>query len=919
MENTRPLRLLSFDGGGIRGLSSLYILGSIMRALENKVEEVGDAVKDAAHHQLLPCEYFDLIAGTSTGGLIALMLGTLRMDVDTCINEYLDIAPKIFPVEDVISRSTLGKLVRVVRGRQRFDPVPLEEAVKRLVRKHLAGRATGGEDTLLQFEASRDNKSPQCKVFVCATSEKLKTHVRFKTYNSWNDIGNCPIWQACRATSAAPTFFPPMIIGKPPTTYVDGGLGYNNPIRLLLDETRHIWPQREIGCIVSVGTGILASKDVGRTIKPLFESLKDIATDTEKVAGEFREEMKHKYGIEQKVYFRFNVQHGLEQVALEEWKEMDRTRVATHGYVMQERSQIEACASQLHKPIAPAVRPSFHVPFSLRGVPTVKGFVGRDSELECMEQYLVPVAESDRRKICVLHGLGGIGKTQLAIEHARLHKDKYTSVFWLDGKTEDSLLQSLLSIPYQLPKGQIISRDIKDIKDTEELKERAQEVLAWFTLGGNHDWLLIFDNIDKTSTLALPSDEKSPGTYDVKSYFPNSDQGSIIVTTRLQRLMGLGKSIQLKKVDISHGIIIFQNARGKSTKLCGHSGELGLVERLDGLPLALVLAGSFLVSTGISATKYLELYEKSWNKVNQEEYIRNDYANGTIATTWMISYNELKCKDIGTAKLLQLWGYLDNQDLWFELLQWPEYQEQAPEWLRQIMANEISFLRAIRILLDYSLIERNECSDSYSMHTVVHDWIREFVNKGGDNLFQIGITSVGLAAPGKEEKDYWMVQRRLLPHASRLSQSLHKNHVLNSRPKETYDTSYLLGLHNLGSLYSDQGKLAEAEAMYQRALAGYEKALGPEHTSTLSTVNNLGSLYKKQGKLAEAEAMYQRALAGYERALGPEHTSALSTVHNLGSLYKKQGKLAEAEAMYQRALAGYERALGPEHTSALST
>jgi len=142
-----------------------------------------------------------------------------------------------------------------------------------------------------------------------------------------------------------------MMIGRPPTAYVDGGLGYNNPIRLLLDEARHVWqPTREIGCIVSIGTGVLASKDIGRTIKPLFESLKDMATDTERVAREFREEMKHKYGVEQKVYFRFNVQHGLEQVGLEEWEKMDRTKLATLAYTTVEWSQIEACASQLHNP-----------------------------------------------------------------------------------------------------------------------------------------------------------------------------------------------------------------------------------------------------------------------------------------------------------------------------------------------------------------------------------------------------------------------------------------------------------------------------------------------------------------------------------------------------------------------------------------
>ncbi|SLM37823.1 beta transducin-like protein het-e4s [Lasallia pustulata] len=94
--------------------------------------------------------------------------------------------------------------------------------------------------------------------------------------------------------------------------------------------------------------------------------------------------------------------------------------------------------------------------------------------------------------------------------------------------------------------------------------------------------------------------------------------------------------------------------------------------------------------------------------------------------------------------------------------------------------------------------------------------------------------------------------------------------------------------------------MAEAEAMYRRALEGYEKAWGPEHPSTLNTVNNLGILCKDQGKMAEAEAMYRRALEGREKAWGPEHTSTLDTVNNLGVLYKDQGMMAEAEAMFRR-------------------
>ncbi|KAI9855038.1 MAG: hypothetical protein M1813_000582 [Trichoglossum hirsutum] len=577
------------------------------------------------------------------------------------------------------------------------------------------------------------------------------------------------------------------------------------------------------------------------------------------------------------------------------------------------------------------LKPDFGIPFDLKDVPTTSAFFGRDSDLNLMRQYLTQTSDLKRRKICVLYGLGGIGKTQLAIEYARLHKYEYTSVFWLDGKTEESLIQSLLSIAPRLPKGQTLNLDIREIKGIEESREKAQEVLKWFTFEGNSEWLLIFDNIDKTSYEAPDNDVDSLSSYDITQYFPRGDVGVIIITSRLQRLITLGDSIYLDRIDTKNGILILEKNAGKSMRRSGNTvagredTEIGtfdqdavaLVKRLEGLPLALVIAGSYIRS--ITVTKYLELYNSSWNDLHETLGVRRDYPQRTIVTTWMISFGELKRKDVSAVKLLQLWGYLDNQDLWFQLLKWPDCQARAPEWLRQITDTEITFLKTIQNLLGYSLIEQKESSDSYSMHVVVHDWIREFINKEDNNLFRIGITSVGLAVPGDKEKDYQTMQRRLLPHANRLSQSLRRKHVLDSRSNEIYDISYLYGLHNLGDLYSCQEKFAEPEAMYQRALTGYEKVLGPEHTSTLRTVNNLGILYQNQGKLAEAEAMYQRALAGKEKVLGPEHTSTLRTVNNLGNLYQNQGKLAEAEAMYQRALAGLEKVLGPERTSMLDT
>lgn len=88
------------------------------------------------------------------------------MDIDTCIDEYLKMAPGIFPMETLISGSKIGKLFTIARGQQRFDPKPLEDVIKGLVVKHLGERATAGADTPLRFEASRDQR-PNCKVYGC--------------------------------------------------------------------------------------------------------------------------------------------------------------------------------------------------------------------------------------------------------------------------------------------------------------------------------------------------------------------------------------------------------------------------------------------------------------------------------------------------------------------------------------------------------------------------------------------------------------------------------------------------------------------------------------------------------------------------------------------------------------------------------
>ena len=126
-------------------------------------------------------------------------------------------------------------------------------------------------------------------------------------------------------------------------------------------------------------------------------------------------------------------------------------------------------------------------------------------------------------------------------------------------------------------------------------------------------------------------------------------------------------------------------------------------------------------------------------------------------------------------------------------------------------------------------------------------------------------------------------------------------------------------LNNLAALYDDQGRYSEAEPYYKRALAIWEKALGPEHPQVAQTLNNLAALYYTKGQYVEAEPLFKRALALVEKALGPDHPHVATSVNNLAELYQAQGKYAEAEPLLQRSLAIREKALGPQHPHVATT
>jgi tetratricopeptide (TPR) repeat protein len=321
-----------------------------------------------------------------------------------------------------------------------------------------------------------------------------------------------------------------------------------------------------------------------------------------------------------------------------------------------------------------------------------------------------------------------------------------------------------------------------------------------------------------------------------------------------------------------------------------------------------------------SFTEYLQLYKASWLRLQQQTPQLLSYEDRALYSTWNISLEHVKQQSELATKLLQLWAYFDNQDVWLELLQ--EGRQSSQVWFSELTKDTLSFNAAVRVLCDHALVEVDAGSSSdrkeprgYGMHSCVHAWTTHIVNeRWDDGMAKLALKCVGLHVPLSSESQYWVTQQRLLRHAN----CIH-GHIDGLLTGPDVDMTMMCAVHGLGNLFAGQGKLAEAERMYERALQGREKALGRDHTSTLETVNNLGALYLNRGKLDKAEEMYKRALQGFEKALGRDHTSALETVNNLGALYANQGKLDKAEEMYKRALQGREKALGRDHTSTLET
>lgn len=193
----------------------------------------------------------------------------------------------------------------------------------------------------------------------------------------------------------------------------------------------------------------------------------------------------------------------------------------------------------------------------------VERFVGRDEEMARTAEVLLPTSTDQmRRKVFIIHGLGGVGKTQLSVEYTRKHHKSYSAVFWIDSSTKDRVKRSIADLASRLPPHQLSEKARQYLENMSSgIDEAVEGVLNWFSQLSNDQWLLVFDNVDREHAVPLTSIE----AFNVEAYFPTADHGSILITSRLAGLWESGaKDLKLRPVDQIQGKTILENSSGRS-------------------------------------------------------------------------------------------------------------------------------------------------------------------------------------------------------------------------------------------------------------------------------------------------------------------------------------------------------------------
>jgi len=514
-------------------------------------------------------------------------------------------------------------------------------------------------------------------------------------------------------------------------------------------------------------------------------------------------------------------------------------------------------------------------PAAIWNIPHLRNqnFTGRSDELAELHASL----NVDRTMALVaaqaIHGLGGVGKTQLALEYSYRHIGDYDIVWWIRSEDPVTLVNDYASLAVKLNLPE---------KDATEQRVTVEAVKEWLRI--HRGWLLIFDNAEDVKH--------------INSCLPRGGIGHIIITSRNPNWTKVAKSLSVKSLPLDEAIEFLL----KRTKSEDKATAKELAEQLGCLPLALEQASAYIEAIGLTLANYLELFEKRQSELMKLGDLSEEHPD-KVATTWSISFQNVERDNPPAAELLRLCAFFAPDDIPLKMI--TEGAEELPKSLAATVNDTLLLNEVLKVLRKYSLIELE--NGKLSIHRLVQAVIRHAMNKKDFKRWTgVAVHIVNASFP-KDSYDVrtWPVCLPLIPHASTSLSHAEATQFASNK------TARLL--NQMGLYLKARAEYAQAKKMYERAIAIDEAALGPDHPNVAIRLNNLGNVLREQGDLAGAKALYERALAIGEAALGPDHPQVAIFADNLGGVLRTQGDLAGAKALLERALAISEAALGPDH------
>ena len=571
--------------------------------------------------------------------------------------------------------------------------------------------------------------------------------------------------------------------------------------------------------------------------------------------------------------------------------------------------------------------PHWLVPF-----PRNPFFTGRAAILEALHAQLGVKQAVALTQSAALHGLGGVGKTQVALEYAYRYALEYSAVFWIRTETIESIFSSLLHI------AEVLQLPERNDRDEERVVGAVQRWLAT-----RDQWLLIWDNVEDLALL--------------DRFLPATRSGAILVTTRSQTLGTYAWGMDLLPMEHEEGInfllrrakmLVFGATLEQTHQLAEqmplqYKNAVELVTALGGLPLALDQAGAYIEETGCGLSDYLQRYAEQHVYLLDRRGTSGQYHPLSVTTTFRLSRERIEQEHQAAANVLHVCALLHAEAIPEELfLAGASYL--GPE-LASLATNLSQFDQALGTLRNLSLIQRQPATHTVSLHRLVQAVLREQMDEQAQNIWLTRVTAALNAVFPEVSQETWESCERLLPHVlaceatiqeqeedQTLAEVLQKAaNYLRARAQfkqaeplyirvmhireRTWGQQHLLvasACHNLANLYYDQGKYEQAEALYLRVLHVREQILGPEHLEVTIPLGGLGRLYWSQGKYKQAELLLLKSLHIRERILEPQNPLIGTGLNNLAILYMEQGKPEQAEPLFERALQAWEQAYGPE-------